>query len=153
MDYDAIMEQINVNALGALRVTHALIHAVLKSFDQLVVNISSEAASMTDCKKDSQFGYCMSKAGTEYGVLSYSQRNQGEGGAVIYLHPGWMQSVIGEPADCDAPYVEPAEPGEVKYYTTPEITARGFIRILEEPERFSGRLPGFVNYRGDKMNW
>ena len=153
MDYDAIMEQINVNALGALRVTHALIHAVLKSFDQLVVNISSEAASMTDCKKDSQFGYCMSKAALNMASCLILNGIREKGGAVINLHPGWMQSVIGEPADCDAPYVEPAEPGEVKYYTPPEITARGFIRILEEPERFSGRLPGFVNYRGDKMNW
>ena len=72
---------------------------------------------------------------------------------MINLHPGWMQSVIGEPAGPDAPYVEPAAPGEVKYYTTPEITARGFLKILDEPERFSGHMPGFVNYRGDRMNW
>lgn len=153
MDYEAILEQINVNALGALRVTHALIHAVLNSFDQLVVNISSEAASMTDCKKDSQFGYCMSKAALNMASCLVLNGIRQKGGAVINLHPGWMQSVIGEPAGCDAPYVEPAKPGEVKFYTTPEITARGFIRILEEPERFSGRLPGFVNYRGDRMNW
>ena len=60
IDYDAIRMQFEVNALGAVRVTNALIHAVLNSFDQLVVNVSSEAASMTDCCKDSQFGYCMS---------------------------------------------------------------------------------------------
>lgn len=37
LNYDAIMAQIDVNALGALRVTEALIDAVLNSFDQLVV--------------------------------------------------------------------------------------------------------------------
>lgn len=153
MDYDAILEQINVNALGALRVTHALIHAVLNSFDRLVVNVSSEAASMTECSKDRQFGYCMSKAALNMESCLVLNGIRQKGGAVINLHPGWMQSVIGEPTDPDAPYIEPAKPGEVKFYTTPEITARGFIKILEEPERFSRHMPGFVNYRGDSMNW
>ena len=153
IDYDAILEQIQVNALGALRVTQALIGAVLNSFDQLVVNVSSEAASMTECSKDSQFGYCMSKAALNMASCIILNGIRKKGGAVINLHPGWMQSVIGEPADPDAPYAEPAAPGEVKYYTTPEITARGFLKILDEPERFSGHMPGFVNYRGDRMNW
>lgn len=153
LDCEAIMDQINVNALGALRVTHALIHAVLNSFDQLVVNVSSEAASMTECSRDSQFGYCMSKAALNMASCIVLNGIRKKGGAVINLHPGWMQSVIGEPADPDAPYVEPAKPGEVKYYTTPEITAKGFIRILDEPERFSRHMPGFVNYRGDEMHW
>lgn len=153
IDYDAILEQIQVNALGALRVTQALIGAVLNSFDQLVVNVSSEAASMTECSKDSQFGYCMSKAALNMASCIILNGIRKKGGAVINLHPGWMQSVIGEPAGPDAPYAEPAAPGEVKYYTTPEITARGFLKILDEPERFSGHMPGFVNYRGDRMNW
>ncbi len=153
MDYEAILEQMNVNALGALRVTHALIHAVLNSFDRLVVNISSEAASMTECGKDNQFGYCMSKAALNMASCIMLNGIRKKGGAVINLHPGWMQSVIGEPTDPEAPYVEPAKPGEVKFYTTPEITANGFLKILDEPERFSGHMPGFVNYRGDHMHW
>lgn len=153
IDYDRIMEQINVNALGAVRVTEALIHAVLNSFDQLVVNVSSEAASMTECTKDRQFGYCMSKAALNMASCIILNGIRGKGGAVLNLHPGWMQSVIGHPADSAAPYVKPVNPGEAKFYTTPEITAEGFVRILDEPERFSGHMPGFVNYRGDRMNW
>ena len=153
LNYDAIMEQFNVNALGALRVTHALIHEILASFDQIVCNISSEAASMLDCKKSDQFGYCMSKAALNMASCIMLNGARDQGLQVINIHPGWMQSVIGEPTDPDAPYVEPAKPGEVKYYTTPDITARGIMQILEEPERFHGRLPGFVNYRGDRMQW
>ena len=153
IDYEAILEQIDVNALGALRVTQALIGAVLNSFDQLVVNVSSEAASMTECAKDSQFGYCMSKAALNMASCIVLNGIRKRGGAAINLHPGWMQSVIGESAKPDAPYCEPARPGEVKFYTTPEVTARGFLKILDEPERFSGHMPGFVNYRGDRMNW
>lgn len=153
IDYNAIMKQINVNALGALRVTEALISAVLNSFDRLVVNVSSEAASMTECTKEDQFGYCMSKAALNMASCIVLNGIRKKGGAVINLHPGWMQSVIGEPMDADAPYIEPAKPGGVKFYTTPEITAAGFLRILDEPERFSRHMPGFVNYRGDVMNW
>ena len=153
MDYEAIIEQFNVNALGALRVTQALIHGVLNSFDQLVVNISSEAGRMTKCTKDNQFGYCMSKAALNMASCLILNGIKKCGGAVINLHPGWMQSVIGESAEPDAEYAEPAKPGEVKFYTTPEITARGFIKILDEPERFAGHMPGFVNYRGDYMGW
>ncbi|HIS30826.1 MAG TPA: SDR family NAD(P)-dependent oxidoreductase [Candidatus Limivivens intestinipullorum] len=153
LDFEAIMAQININALGALRVTQALIHAVLNSFDQLVVNVSSEAASMQECSKDSQFGYCMSKAALNMASCIVLNGIRKAGGSVMNLHPGWMQSVIGESPDPDAPFVEPARPGTVKFYTTPEITAKGFLRILDEPERFSGHMPGFVNYRGDRMNW
>lgn len=153
IDYKAIMAQIDVNALGALRVTQALIHAVLNSFDQLVANVSSEAASMQECSRDSQFGYCMSKAALNMASCIVLNGIRKSGGSVINLHPGWMQSVIGGSPDSEASFVEPAKPGVVKFYTTPEITAKGFIRILDEPERFSGHMPGFVNYRGDKMNW
>lgn len=153
IDYDAIRMQFEVNALGAIRVTNALIHAVLKSFDQLVVNVSSEAASMTNCCKDSQFGYCMSKAALNMASCIILNGIRSKGGSVINLHPGWMQSVIGESIEAAAPYTEPAAPGTVKYYTTPEVTARGFVKILDEPERFTKHMPGFVNYRGDLMDW
>ena len=153
LDYEAMMTQFNINALGAVRVTNALIDAVLNSFDQLVVNVSSEAASMSECTKDSQFGYCMSKAALNMASCVILNGIRSKGGAVINLHPGWMQSVIGESIRKDAPFRELPKPGEVKFYTTPEITARGFIRILDEPERFSRHMPGFVNYRGDVMNW
>ena len=153
MDYQAMMTQYNVNALGTIRVTHALIHAVLNSFDQLVCNISSEAGSMTDCKKKDQFGYCMSKAALNMASCIMLNGARDAGLQVINIHPGWMQSVIGEPVGADAPHADPAKPGTVKFYTTPDITARGIVKILDEPERFSGRLPGFVNYRGDRLQW
>lgn len=153
MDYEAMTEQFNVNALGALRVTNALIEAVLNSFDKLVANVSSEAGRMTKCVKDNQFGYCMSKAALNMASCIILNGIRSSGGAVINLHPGWMQSVIGESVSPDAEYVQAPKPGEVKFYTTPAITAKGLIQILDEPERFSGHMPGFVNYRGDEMGW
>lgn len=52
----------NVTALGALRMSNTLAAIILKSDTKLIVNISSEAGSIsTSCRK-SWFGYCMSKA-------------------------------------------------------------------------------------------
>jgi Dehydrogenases with different specificities (related to short-chain alcohol dehydrogenases) len=152
-DYEKMLEQFNVNALGALRVTNALIKAVLNSFDKLVVNVSSEAGSITGCYKDTQPGYCMSKAAMNMQSCIILNGIKRHGGAVINLHPGWMQSVIGSSASADAEMVPMPEPGKVKFYTTPEITASGFIDILDEPERFASDKPGFVNYRGDVMRY
>lgn len=151
LDYDRMMAQININALGALRVTSALIKAIVNSYDKLVACVSSEAASLSGCRKTSQFGYCMSKVAMNMQAIIVLNGIRHLGGQVILLHPGNMQSVIGAPHGADAPFVEMPTEDDVRFYTTPEETAKGFIEILNEPERFAIRNPGFVNYRGDTM--
>ena len=152
-DLDECREVYDVNALGPLRVVKAFLSLIPTDGTGMIVNISSDSGSIGTAGRIKEFDYCMSKAALNMASCIILNGIRKKGGAVINLHPGWMQSVIGEPADPDAPYAEPAAPGEVKYYTTPEITARGFLKILDEPERFSGHMPGFVNYRGDRMNW
>lgn len=151
MNYDQMIEQFNINALGALRVTHALIHAIVRSYDRLVAYVSSEAGSLSGCRKINSFGYCMSKVAMNMQAIITLNGIREKGGQVILLHPGNMQSVIGAPHDADAPFVEMPTEDDVRFYTTPEETAKGFIQILNEPERFAIRNPGFVNYRGDTM--
>lgn len=150
-DYDKIMREININALGALRVTQALIKPILNSFDRLVANVSSEAGSITACSKDSQPGYCMSKAAMNMQSCVVLNGIRKYGGQVINLHPGFMQSVIWTSPETDAEFV--ALPEKARFYVTPAETAEGFIKILDEPERFSSNIPGFVNYRGDVMKY
>ena len=149
--FDRMMEEFNVNALGGLRVTQALISAVLRSFDRVVANISSEAASISGCHKVDQPGYCMSKAALNMWSCIVLNAIRPKGGAVLNFHPGWMQSVIGSPAEPDAPFVSLPELSDVKFYVTPAQSAAGIIAILDEPERFSYDRPGFINYRGDQM--
>lgn len=153
LDYGRMMEEFNVNALGSLRVTQALIHGVLNSFDKVVANISSEASSITGCHKTDQPGYCMSKAAMNMWSGIVLNTIGPKGGAVLNFHPGWMQSVIGSPADPEAPFVPLPGEEQVKFYTTPANTAAGILHILEEPERFSYDRPAFVNYHGDAMKY
>ena len=150
-DYERMMRQFNINALGSLRVTEALIHAILKGYDCVVANISSEAGSIYNCKKTSQFGYCMSKCAMNMWSAIVLNTIQPRGGAVLNFHPGWMQSVIGSSADADASFVELPDNKDVKFYVTPAQSAEGIMKVLDEPERFSFARPGFINYRGDQM--
>jgi NAD(P)-dependent dehydrogenase (short-subunit alcohol dehydrogenase family) len=153
LNYERMTDQFDVNALGAIRVTEALVHALLKGYDKLVANLSSEAGSISTTTKTNQIGYCMSKAALNMATCCILNAIRPLGGMVVNLHPGWMQSVIGAPVDADAPFVELPNPRDVKFYTTPAMTAEGFLKILDEPERFSSIKPGFVNYRGDRMEY
>jgi NAD(P)-dependent dehydrogenase (short-subunit alcohol dehydrogenase family) len=150
-DYEKMMIEFNINALGALRVTQALIHTILNSFDRLVVNVSSEAASITGCYKISEPGYCMSKAAMNMQSCIVLNGIKRYGGAVLNLHPGSMQSVISKPHYADAEMIP--LPEDTRFYVTAAETAEAFIRIIDEPERFASDKPGFVNYRGDVMKY
>jgi NAD(P)-dependent dehydrogenase (short-subunit alcohol dehydrogenase family) len=153
LNYERMADQFDVNALGAIRVTEALVHAVLKGYDKIIANVSSEAGSISINAKTNQLGYSMSKAALNMASCCILNAVRPLGGMVLNFHPGWMQSVIGAPVDAEAPYVELPNPQDVKFYTTPAITAEGFLKILDEPERFSSIKPGFVNYRGDRMDY
>ncbi|MFS0723608.1 SDR family NAD(P)-dependent oxidoreductase [Paenibacillus sp. 1P07SE] len=91
----AEMEQVfRVNTLGALRVTQALIGLLLQSDSKLLVNISSEAGSIGDCKRTSWYAYCMSKAALNMqSQLIYNQIRP-QGGKVLVIHPGHVQSYM-----------------------------------------------------------
>ena len=52
---------------------------------------------MQECSKDSQFGYCMSKAALNMASCIVLNGIRKAGGSVMNLHPGWMQSVIENP--------------------------------------------------------
>jgi NAD(P)-dependent dehydrogenase (short-subunit alcohol dehydrogenase family) len=151
-NYERMMAQLNVNALGALRATEAFIHLVLNSYEKLVVNISSEAGSIASGLKDTQPGYCMSKAAMNMQAVIVFNAIHALGGNVMNFHPGWMQSVIGSATD------DPGEPFRelptgIRFYMTPERTAASIFELLKNPERFNSEKPAFLNFAGDRMKW
>ena len=151
-DFDRMLTEFNVNALGTLRVTQALIGLVLESYEKLVVNLSSEAGSIGGCAKDSQPGYCMSKAAVNMQSVIVLNAIRKHGGNVMNIHPGWMLSVIGKAtADSDEGYAE--LPAGVRCYMTPGQVAENIFELLKNPERFNSDEPAFINSYGDRMKW
>src|SRR5512139_560443 len=57
-----LQQTMEVNAFGPLRVVQQFYPLLEKGERKLILNISSEAGSITDCRRENQFAYCMSKA-------------------------------------------------------------------------------------------
>lgn len=90
LDVDSIRRQLEVNALGPLRVTRAL-------FDRLgegskVAIVTSLMGSMADNGSGGSYGYRMSKAAVNAAGVSLAHDLSGRGISVAILHPGMVNT-------------------------------------------------------------
>lgn len=90
LDFESIREQFEVNALGALRVTHALL-PLLKTGSKVVI-MTSRMGSIEDNTSGSSYGYRMSKVAVSMAGKSLSLDLKPRGIAVAILHPGLVQT-------------------------------------------------------------
>ncbi len=90
MNFDSIRDQFEVNTLGPLRVTMALLdnlHAGSK-----VGLMTSRMGSITDNTSGARYGYRASKAALNAVGKSLAVDLSERGIAVAILHPGWVQT-------------------------------------------------------------
>jgi NAD(P)-dependent dehydrogenase (short-subunit alcohol dehydrogenase family) len=90
LDFDSIRQQFEVNALGALRVTQALL-SNLKAGAKIIF-MTSRMGSITDNTSGSSYGYRMSKAAMSMAGKSLSLDLKSSGIAVGILHPGMVST-------------------------------------------------------------
>ncbi len=90
LDFDSIREQFEVNALGALRITHALLPN-LKVGSKIVL-MTSRMGSIDDNTSGGSYGYRMSKVALSMAGKSLAHDLKGRGIAVAILHPGLVQT-------------------------------------------------------------
>lgn len=90
LDFESIREQFEVNALGPLRVTHALLPR-LKAGSKIVL-MTSRMGSIGDNTSGSSYGYRMSKVALSMAGKSLAHDLKGRGIAVAILHPGLVQT-------------------------------------------------------------
>lgn len=140
LDYDEMLQVINVNAVGTLRVTNALSRLVMKSDLKMIVNISSEAGSIQDCFRRGWFGYGMSKAANNMQSALVHNNIREDGGKVIIMHPGHVATYMRGHLD-----------------TTAKITAaesaRGILRVVLDNTLPVEERPLYLDYRGEKLPW
>lgn len=90
LDLDSIREQFEVNALGALRITHALLpHLTAGS---KIMLMTSRMGSIADNTSGSSYGYRMSKVALSMAGKSLAHDLKPRGIAVAILHPGLVQT-------------------------------------------------------------
>ena len=90
LDFDSIRQQFEVNALGALRITQALLPN-LRAGAKIVL-ITSRMGSIADNTSGSSYGYRMSKAALSMAGKSLAIDLQPRQIAVAILHPGMVST-------------------------------------------------------------
>ena len=87
-DLDSVRRQIEVNALGPLRITAALLRN-MPSGSKLAF-VSSRAGSIADNTSGGLYGYRMSKAALNMAAMSLTRDLADRGVMVCVLHPGFV---------------------------------------------------------------
>ncbi|MBD3418504.1 MAG: SDR family NAD(P)-dependent oxidoreductase [Chitinivibrionales bacterium] len=95
LDFDVVQQVLNVNAVGPLRVTQQCVGLLRKGAYKRIVNLSSEAGSIIDCRRKSWFGYSMSKAALNIQTRLLQNYLGAEGFRVYSAHPGGMRTGMG----------------------------------------------------------
>lgn len=86
LDFERVRQQFEVNALGPLRVTLALLPH-LRSGSKVAI-VSSQMGSIADNTSGSYYGYRMSKAAVNIAGSSLAHDLRERGIPVVLLHPG-----------------------------------------------------------------
>lgn len=127
---------LNINSIGPLRVLKYFYSFVERGNKKLIINVSSEAGSISNCWRDREYAYCMSKSALN--MLSAILQNYSipKGIKVLAIHPGWMRTDMGGPnADI-----------------APEEAAEGIYNLSMKNWNVSDKNI-YMDYKGNLMTW
>jgi NAD(P)-dependent dehydrogenase (short-subunit alcohol dehydrogenase family) len=126
-------QQLQVHAVGPLRLTRALWPLLKASGSALILNISSDAGTMARMP-DGLIHYGPAKVAQN--ALSLQMASYLEGEAIVVpIHPGWVATDLAGPG---APILAPE-------------SARG---LADQIERITAADSGvFIDWRGHKLDW
>ncbi len=89
-----ILNVFNVNAVGSMRVTRALLPRVPKRTGKLV-HMTSQMGSIDDNSSGGAYAYRMSKAALNMASKSLAVDLSGRGIISVVVHPGWVATDMG----------------------------------------------------------
>ncbi len=84
-----------VNSLGPLRVTRALLPLLRRGSGKRLVQITSLMGSMADNGSGGSYAYRMSKAALNMANVNLGHEFGREGFVALTVHPGWVQTRMG----------------------------------------------------------
>lgn len=88
-NYDGMIQQFEVNAVGPLRITLALRSRLSGA---KVAFITSRMGSITDNGSGGHYGYRMSKVALNIAAVSVARDLKAQGTSVVILHPGMVKT-------------------------------------------------------------
>jgi NAD(P)-dependent dehydrogenase (short-subunit alcohol dehydrogenase family) len=134
VNYDSMERAYQVNTIGPLRVTQALLPNVRAGDRKMIVSMSSVLGSI-ERSKGRYYSYRASKAALNMINSIWSAEFGAEGFTCTVLHPGWVRTDMGGP---NATY-------------SPEESVAGLIKVIEglTPE-YNGK---FYDLEGQPIPW
>ena len=138
LNFDDMKRLYDTNTLGPLRVTNSIIKLLTEGTQKLLVNISSEAGSISDCWRKSEIGYSMSKTALNMQSAILQNRLKEYGVKVLAFYPGYVRSYMLGQLNTEAT-VEPID------------SAEGIIEQSLKPQSLEG--PIYLDYQGNPIDW
>ncbi len=133
LDFDSIRAQFEINSLGPMRVTTALL-PMLREGSKIAI-ITSRMGSIADNTSGGQYGYRMSKCAVNIAGSSLAVDLKPRGIAVALLHPGYVRTeMTGGNGLMDAPE-----------------SAEGLLARIDELTL--ERSGGFWHSNGEVLDW
>lgn len=134
LDAEAVGHVVTTNSVSPLMVTQAFA-ALLKAADSAKVAMISSQMGSIERASAGWYAYRMSKAAMNMATAQLAQELQGDGIAVVTLHPGHVQTDMG---GTSAP-------------VTPDDSAAGLIEVLDGlTMQQTGQ---FLDWQGNPMPW
>jgi NAD(P)-dependent dehydrogenase (short-subunit alcohol dehydrogenase family) len=94
---EILLSTLQVNAVGPVLVSQHFIDLLRKGIHPVIVNVSSEAGSVSRMDQFRGYGYYGSKAAENMYTRALAFDPETEGITVIALHPGWVRTDMGGP--------------------------------------------------------
>lgn len=133
LNFDTMLEQFQVNALGPLRLVEALLDRL--SERSKVGLMTSQMGSMADNSSGGRYGYRMSKAALNAAGVSLAHDLQPRGVSVALLHPGYVATDM----------------TQGRGITTPADSVSGLLKVMDRLTLATSG--GFWNFRGESLPW
>jgi NAD(P)-dependent dehydrogenase (short-subunit alcohol dehydrogenase family) len=133
IDSQRMLHVIDVNAVGPLRVTQALLPAM--DAGSTVVHISSLMGSIEDNESGNAMAYRASKTALNSVMKTMALEFEKTGMSTICFHPGWVRTELGGD---DAPLM-------------PEDSVAGMLKVISELTAEDNG--SFLQYDGARLPW
>lgn len=147
IDMAKCLKMYEVNALAPLNVMRAFANKMRRGSVNLIV--SSEAGSIGATGRESEFGYCMSKAAVNMAARIFSNGISEKGVKTVCYHPGWMRTQMGGERAAASEYSIAAEESAVCLLGIVEKA----LKEAADPEKCAEKKVDFVDYQGNSWVW
>jgi NAD(P)-dependent dehydrogenase (short-subunit alcohol dehydrogenase family) len=135
LDFSSLAETFQVNALGPVRVTRALLENLRAGRRRHIAHITSRMGSFGEFDVGNMYGYRASKAALNMFHRCIAEELGPQGFVCVLLHPGWVRTDMGG----HEATLSPAE------------SVTGMLRVIDGLSRRDNGA--FVDHTGAELPW